>query len=251
MASRPFVVPGIVLALGAALSLATPAPAQTAGHGFLFKPPVISINARGGFGHASAGSDIFSFTTERLTLGREDFSGLSYGGDIGIRITPRLDLSLGASYVGSRTPSEFRDWVDNDDQPIEQTTRFERVPVAASAKLYLTPRGEQVGQFAWIPNRLAPYVGAGAGAMWYRFRQEGDFVDFQTLDIFYEELESQGWTPMAQGMAGVDVALTPRLALTGEGRYLWARDELSDMFEDFDPIDLSGFSATVGLSVRF
>lgn len=249
MAPRLLVVPAIALALAAAL--APPATAQTAGDGFLFKPPVVSISARGGFGHASAGSDIFAFSTERLTLGRDDFSGASYGGDFGIRVTPRLDLSLGAGYLGTRAASEFRDWVDNDDQPIEQTTRFERVPVTASAKLYLTPRGERVGQFAWVPNRLAPYVGAGAGAMWYRFRQEGDFVDFQTYDIFHEVLESQGWTPMAQGMAGVDVALTPRLALTGEGRYLWARDQLSDTFEDFDPIDLSGFSATVGLAVRF
>ncbi len=87
--------------------------------------------------------------------------------------------------------------------------------------------------------------------MWYRFRQEGDFVDFQTLEIFSDELTSTGWAPMAQALAGLDFFLTPRLGLTGEARYSWARAELSDAFEQFDPIDLSGLSATIGIHLRF
>jgi hypothetical protein len=87
--------------------------------------------------------------------------------------------------------------------------------------------------------------------MWYRFTQQGEFVDFQTNDIFRDHLESSGWAPTVQGLAGVDLTLTPRLALTGEARYSWARAQLSDAFVGFDRIDLSGTSATVGLTVRF
>jgi hypothetical protein len=87
--------------------------------------------------------------------------------------------------------------------------------------------------------------------VWYRFRQEGEFVDFQTLDIFRDQLDSTGWAPAVLGMAGADFALTPRLALTADARYTWARADLGVAFDQFDPIDLSGLAATLGFSIRF
>ena len=116
---------------------------------------------------------------------------------------------------------------------------------------YLTSRGRSVGDLAWIPSRLAPYVGAAGGAMWYRFRQNGDFVDFNTNDVFNGTLNTSGWAPAASGAAGLDVTLTPRFALTGQGKYLWARARPGGDFSGFNQIDLSGFSTTVGLLVRF
>ena len=237
--------------LAAALVAPRPAAAQeSSGDGFLFRPPVATLTLRGGFDRAAAGSDVFSFVTDQLTVSRGDFSGLSVAGDLGIRLTPRLDLVLGTSYTGSSTPSEFRRFVDQDDRPIEQTTTFRRVPVTASVRAYLAPRGRSIGRFAWVPSRYAPYVGVGGGAMWYQLRQEGDFVDFDTNDVFTDELVSSRWTPTAHGAAGVDYSLGPRLALTGEGRYTWARANMSSDFAGFNRIDLSGISATVGLSVR-
>jgi hypothetical protein len=52
-------------------------------------------------------------------------------------------------------------------------------------------------------------------------------------------------------MAGVDYALGPRFAITTEARYLWSNAELSQDFSGFQPLDLSGLSTTVGLSIRF
>jgi hypothetical protein len=240
-------------ALGAALLLSgSVAGAQaSSGDGFLFREPVASLTLRGGFDRASAGSDLFSFVTDQLTLSRGDFSALSLGADLSFHVTPRVDLALGASYAGTTTASEFRDFVDQDDLPIEQQTTLRRVPITATVKAYLAPRGRSIGRFAWVPARYAPYVGVGGGAMWSRFRQEGDFVDFQTNGVFRDLLTSSQWTPTAHGVAGIDYSLSPRFALTGEGRYSWAKADLSDDFADFDPIDLSGVSATVGLSVRF
>jgi hypothetical protein len=126
-----------------------------------------------------------------------------------------------------------------------------RVPVTASIKAYLSNSGRSVGHFAWIPSRYAPYVGAGGGAMWYRFRQEGDFIDFATSKVFTDAFMSQGWTPTAQAFVGTDVSLNPRFAVTAEGRYQWARSRLSTDFSQFQPIDLSGFALTAGLSIRY
>jgi hypothetical protein len=240
---------GVALLAGA-LALAQPAPAQGTGDGFLFRRPRATFAIRAGYDRALAGSDVFSFATERLTLGRGSFSSLTVATDLSARLNDRVDLVFGASYSGSRSRSEFRDWVDQDSLPIEQTTSFDRLPLTVGLKIYLAQRGRSLGHLAWVPARYVPYVGVGAGAMWYRFRQEGDFVDFETLDVFGDKFDSSGWTMTAHGLAGVEVALGPRFFLVGEGRYTWAQSTMGQAWVDFDRIDLSGFSVTAGIAFR-
>ncbi len=242
---------GHVAGIAIALMLAAPTNAQGTGNGFLFKEPVGSFSLYGGFAQARAGSDIFSFITDELTLGHGDFGSPSFGAELAFRLRPRLDLVFSTSYAGRSAQSEFRDFVDNNDLPIEQTTKLERLPVTASAKLYLMDRGRSVGQFAWIPAQFAPFVGVGAGAMWYRFRQQGDFIDMSTLAVFPDKFESSGWTPAATGFAGVDLSLGPRFGLTGEAVYTLARARMSRDFTGFHRIDLSGYDGSLGLYVRF
>jgi outer membrane protein W len=239
------------IALTALIAIAVPAFAQESGNGFLFGRPDWSFSVRGGYSHPNAGSDVFSFATSNLTLSRNDFNGLATGADVAYSIRPDLDLSVGLSYAGTSTRSEFRHFEDNNNQPIEQTTNFSRIPVTASLKWYLTPRGRSVGRFAWIPSRYAAFVGAGAGLMWYHFEQTGDFVDYQTLNVFTHDYDSSAWTTTAHVLAGFDYSLSPRWSLTTEGRYSWAKANLSDEFSNFNAIDLSGFTTTVGLYVRF
>lgn len=238
----------------AMLTFAEPAVAQSGGKGFLFNRPVGSFSIRGGYSIANAGSDVFSEAISQLTLSKSDFGAIAWGGDISYSATPRVDVVFDGAFSASSANSEFRQWVDNNDEPIQQGTSYRRMPLTVGLKYYLADRGRAISQFAYVPAKYAPYVGVGGGAMWYRFKQKGDFVDFATnnLEIFSAELESSGWTPMAHGMAGVDYSLTPSLAITAEGRYQWARAQLDrDVFEGFEKIDLSGFAATVGFKVRF
>jgi hypothetical protein len=225
--------------------------AQDTGNGFLFRAPSGEVSFRGGFDRAIAGSDVFAFTVKELTLDQRDFSALTFATDVDKVLSPRFDVRFSFSVSKSTTPSEFRDFVDNDRQPIEQTTVFMRVPVTASLKAYLTGPGRAIGHFAWIPSRYAPYVGGGGGAMWYRFEQEGDFIDFATTKVFRDRFVSEGFTPTVQAFVGTDVSLTPRFAVTAEGRYEWARARLSTDFSQFQPIDLSGFGLTAGFSIRY
>lgn len=240
------------VALAIAVGIAAPLEAQQgSGRGFLFRQPVGTFSVRAGFAQPNAGSDIFTFVTDELTLGRSDFAGISVAADLSFRLRPRLDLVLGAAYSGSDAQSEFRDFVDNNDLPIEQSTSLARVPLTASAKFYLASRGRSIGRYAWIPNKFAPFIGAGGGAMWYRFRQEGDFIDHDTFEVFDDTFRSEGWTPAWNGFAGVDVSLGPRFGFTGEARYTWAKATLDSDFSGFDPIDLSGYNASLGFYVRF
>jgi opacity protein-like surface antigen len=241
------------LSFAALMALAAPAPAQESGRGFLFGRPDWNVSVSGGFSHPNAGSDIFSDITNGLTLRRSDFNGAAIGADLAYSIRSDLDLAFGVSYAGTSTRSEFRRWQDNNNQPIEQTTNFARVPLTASLKWYLMPRGRSVGRFAWIPATYAPYIGAGAGVMWYNFEQTGDFVDTNSTakTVFNNDFVSSSWTPTAHVLAGIDYSLSPRWALRAEGRYSWARTDLSQDFSGYQSIDLSGFTTTVGLFVRF
>lgn len=239
---------GCIVALA---GVAFPLSAQRSGRGFLFESPRGSLVLRGGFGLAAAKGDLFSFTASQLTLGRRDFSGATADLDLAFALARRTDIVFTASYIGSSKGSEFRDFVDQSDNPIQQTTSFQRVPLTLGVRQYLASRGRSVGNFAWIPARFAPYVGAGAGAILYRFRQDGDFIDFNTNDVFSATLVSSGWAPAATAATGLEYTVNPRVALTGQGAYLWSRARPRGDFSGFERIDLSGLSTTVGFLVRF
>jgi len=244
--SRSSLAVAAVLALGVAL----PAQAQHGGDGYLFHAPSVRLSLRGGYDHANANSDVFEQAVQDLSLNKSDFSAFTIGGELAFALGSRVDLSVDAGYSRSQHGSDFRHFIDNNDLPIEQTTTFERVPLMANVRVYLTPPGRTVGRLAWIPNKVVPYVGAGGGTMRYRFNQVGDFVDFQTTNVFPSEFNSEGWAPAWQGMGGVDVTITPLLALRGEGRYVWAKAPLSRDFSGFNRIDLSSVQGTLGLTLR-
>jgi hypothetical protein len=243
----------IAAAAAVATLLASPAAAgaQSSGEGYLFGRPTGSLVLRGGWAQPLARSDIFSFTTDRLTLSRGDFGGMNAEAELGIAFSPSNEVTFGVGVSRASHSSEFRHFIDNNDLPIEQTTLFRRIPVTASLKHYLAPRGRSIGQFAWIPSRSTPYVSVGGGLMHYAFRQEGDFVDMDTFDVFRTKYSTEGWTPMAQGAVGLDWTLSPRMALTGEAKYMWARGQMGSDFVGFDRIDLSGVSLSLGFSTRF
>jgi hypothetical protein len=229
-----------------------PARAQGAGDGFLFGAPSGSFVVRGGYDQALAGSDIFSQTLSDFTLRKRDFAGFSISGELTASLSPRWDLVFGLGWSGSSHASEYRDWVDNNDLPIQQTTTFQRVPLTAGARYYLVPPGERIGHLAWVPSRIAPFVGGGFGAVWYRFRQYGDFIDLAsaTKNVFPDDLSTSDWALTAYGEAGVNISLTPRVFLTGEGRYTWARGHVGPDYAGFSSVDLSGVAVTVGVGFR-
>ena len=239
-----------LLAILAIAAIAKPSRAQKAGDGFLFQPPSGSWTFRMGVAIPTARSDIFGQITDQLTLDRFDFSSATIGTSLAISVSPRNDLVFDVSYSNVNRASEFRGWVDNNEQPIQQSTSLRRIPITVGFRHYITARGRSLGRYAWIPARRSLYAGAGIGIMEYKFYQQGDFVDFVTLNVFPDRYVSQAWTPVAQGTLGLDMGVGSFTMLNLEARYTWAKARMSADFEDFDRIDLSGVSVTAGLAFR-
>ncbi|MEJ2502515.1 MAG: outer membrane beta-barrel protein [Gemmatimonadota bacterium] len=218
---------------------------------FLFDRPLFTLSAGGGWTIPGEGGDIFDFTREQLTVDEGDFASPAFLMELGARVTERLDVAAGLEYASRTVNSEMRDWVTQDDRPITQSTEFRRTRLMGSVKGYLLPRGRTISQLAWVPNRWSPYLGLGAGYTWYEFFQEGDFVDFETLDIFSDRFRSTGSGGTLHALAGVELSLSPRFLVRGEYRYIWGDGGFSGSdFEGFGDIDLSGSSFTLGLGVR-
>ena len=234
----------------AIIAIARPSHAQDAGDGYLFRAPGGTFGIRGGFDHATANSDLFTFVTNELTVDRSDFSSPTFGANLAIRLSARNDVVFDFGYSNVNRSSEFRDWVDQNDQPIEQTTSLRRIPLTLGVRHYLTARGQAIGRFAWIPARRALYVGIAGGMMEYKFHQAGDFIDDSTLNVFNDEFVSQAWTPVAHATVGLDLGLGSFTMVNVEARYTLASGPLSADFEGFNGIDLSGLSLTAGLAFR-
>jgi hypothetical protein len=250
---------GALIAFALTLGLAAPALclAQTTPQeprrtpDFLFGRPKAAIGVRGTWTFATAGSDIYDFVTRQLTIDKRDFNGPGFGGDLAFWLSDRVDAQAGFFMTRTTQASEYRDLVDNNFRPIEQSTSLKMLQITGSIRFALTPRGRDVSRFAWVPSRVVPFVGAGGGVLRYDFLQRGDFVDFQDASVFSDVFRSNGWTPSLHGFGGVDIQLFRGLYGTIEGRYTKASAGLSDDFVDFDPIDLSGFRVSAGINIVF
>jgi len=218
---------------------------------FLLGRPRASVGVRGNWMMPSAGSDLFDFVTDTLTVDKSNFNTGSLAFEVGFNLTPHFDILTGIDISKSSTPSEYRDFIDNRGLPIQQSTEFEQTHLTASAKFSLLPRGRAISRFAWIPRTVVPYVGAGGGFTKYSFRQFGDFVDFEDSHVFTESFDSAGWAPSLHAFGGTDIKVFRRMFLSLEGRYTWANATLDQDFIDFAPIDLGGFRFGVGFHFAF
>ena len=251
------------LAVASTLALAVPAAAQSTQNqqtsvrqpvrraDFMFGRPSTSIGLRGSWIFASAGSDLFDFVTQQLTIDKQDFNAPAFAADVAFNVTSRLQIEGGVEIARLERDSEYRDFVDNNLLPIEQTTGLQTVHLVGGVRYALVPRGREVSRLVWVPARVVPFVGAGGGVVRYAFRQFGDFVDFVDNNIFYESFRSTGWGPTAHVFSGVDVQLYKALYVTVQGRYTTGSAKLSSDFVDFDPIDLSGFRTSAGINLIF
>lgn len=251
---------GLAVALATVVVAVAPVGAAAQAPDFLFGQPRGSIGVFGGWSMPREGGDLFEFVRHEMTVQEGDFNAPLVGAEVAFSLTGFLDAVLGVEHARAEQQSELWDWVENG-LPIEQTTEFAVTRAVASGRVYLLPRGQAVGSHAWLPARWSPYVGGGGGVAWYRFEQHGDFVDYQTIDhpdypdgpaIFTDRFRSTGSGGTLHAMAGLEVAVTRQVVLRGEYRYNWGSAPVdARAFSGFDPIDLAGHRATIGIATRF
>ena len=218
---------------------------------FLFKKPKGFFGLHFGLFFPQADSEVFDMITSELTLEKSDFRAWDFGLDAGFNLHEKVDLVFHYDYSKGSEDSESRDFVDEQGLPITQTTSLSQSSITAGIKYLLKPPGRQVGEYAWLPSRIVPFVEGGVGALYYTFEQNGDFVDSTTLEIFPASLKSSGWTLTGYLGGGADIYLLKNIFLTLDLRYSLASHELDQDFVGFDDIDLGGLRVTAGICWHF
>jgi hypothetical protein len=242
---RLALVIGLVTGFAGALS-AQPAPKD-----FFLSPPVGSIAFRLGYMGSDANSDVFDFSLERFNVHKRDFGGVNGEAELAFVLYRGFEMSVAGGYAVASKRSMYRDWVDNDDQPIEQTTWFRRVPLTINLRYNLAKSVQPIGSFAFIPNTFTPYVGLGTGLVAHKFKQTGDFIDFQDMSVFFHQYESTGVSSLVQAVAGLTYAANARMGLDTQLKYVRSSAQMGAQWIGFDNIDLSGVALTTGMHIRF
>jgi hypothetical protein len=179
---------------------------------------------------------------------KSDFYGL-YGG-VEFNHVVASGVELAAHFDGySRTvDTSYRDWTRPDGGEIRQSLRLRMAPLGVSVRLLPTSKRTTV----------APFVGGGVSAVFYKYEEYGEFIDFfdPTRPIIPDAFYADGAAFGLHVLGGLRVYLNRDVAIVAEGRYQWAEDDMGDDFSPNEPglvnrIDLSGATFTIGVHVRF
>jgi hypothetical protein len=229
----------------------SPAPARDARPDFFFGVPNGWFTFRAGLLLPRAGGDLFTFVGDQLTIDRSDFRTRAMGMEVGIVLTETLAAEGAVDWGRRSIGSEYRHFISSTGQPITQTTSLNQTGLSGGLRFTPAGLGRRVSRYAFIPRRFAPYAGGGLTVAFYRFSQQGQFVDFVDRSIFTDAFASDGWVTGPYVHGGLDLQLYRRLYLNVDARYVWLRADLDADFTGFDGIDLAGFRGATGFSLSF
>ena len=184
--------------------------------------------------------DVLNINRTFLVFDIDDFGGASVGGEWLVSLGNFVEAGAGVSYTGQRVPTVYRDFIDPDGTEIDSDLELRLVPIAFTVRLL--PFGQR--------TPIQPYIGGGLGIINWRYRESGEFVDFNAgREIFEGSFEETGNSTGAIVLGGVRFA-GRRFSAGGEVRYQTGEGELSSDFAG-RRIDLGGWTYNFTVGARF
>jgi hypothetical protein len=174
-------------------------------------------------------------------LEKSDWKGFTGGIAYFSKVSRNVELGVSVDGYSRELDTSYRRYTRPSGDEIQQTLRLTTVPIGFSVRFGPTSRRP----------RLAPYLEVGADAISYKYEEFGDFIDFfdDELPVLPDSFVSEGFGFGFHVAGGLKVPISHDFSIVGEGRYLWAKDQMEDDFDN--EIDLGGWSATVGFNIRF
>ena len=198
-----------------------------------------SVNFKVGLFFPRMQSDLWETNLENLTLSRPDMVNAYYGGEYEFYFDRHASFSLEVGSYARSYYAQYRDYTFQDGSPIFQNVSLRIVPIEASLKFY--PLGHR--------TRFFPFIGAGAGVYAWTYQQWGSFINFQDDSVNEGFAETRRFAFGLNGRLGLVFRFHSRLGIALEGKYLGLRGRLSEFFQDFEPLDLGGFSANASFNI--
>lgn len=196
----------------------------------------------GGF-QPHANSNLFDDDESLYTIRKRNWRGITGGAEFSSRIARNVEIGFHVDGYGKERNTQYRDIVRDDGSEIRQTLKLTIVPVGVTVRLVPTSRRA----------RVAPFIGAGVDAFFWKYEEFGDFVAFPFAPgdpIIADSFRADGVAPGFHVAGGLRLFVSDDFGLTGEVRYTAAKGNMKDDFVG-NRIDLGGFGATVGVHLRF
>ncbi len=169
-----------------------------------------------------------------------DFNNGTVGAEWLVGLGDHFDVGVGLGFYQRTVLSVYNDFVDFDGTEIEQDFRLRVVPVTATVRVL--PFGRTAVQ---------PYFGVGLGLFNWRYSEVGEFVDFDTFDIFRDRYVAEGNDIGAIILGGVRFPVGDKFSVGGELKYQSSTGTVGiDQGFLNERIDLGGLSTqfTVGFT---
>lgn len=199
-------------------------------------------------------SEFWDVTEQVFTLSTGDLNGAMLGGSYVASLSNHVEIGFNLDWYESTARSAQRGYEDDFGNPILHDTSLRLIPLTVDVRFlpggrYAT-RGSR-GQYK--VRKPVPYLGLGVGANFWTYEEVGDFVDANSLIIFFDRLEDSGTALEVHAMGGVEFPVSPAWSLLGEARYSWSEATPGGAFTSLQQgkLDLSGWSLFFGGSFQF
>lgn len=191
--------------------------------------------------------DVLVNDLDYLSFRISDFTGATVGGEWLFGMGPHIQGGLGIGVYQRTVPTVYLDYVNSNGSEIEQALKLRVVPLTATVRF--SPLGAD--------SPFQPYVGGGVGVFGWRYSESGQFVDFNTGDVFRQSYVGSGSAVGPVVLGGVRVQPGP-LGVGFEIRYQNAVGTLpkdqgfASPRPDIVPrIDLGGFNYLATFTIKF
>lgn len=170
------------------------------------------------------------------------FDNASVGAEWRVGIGDYLEAGLGASFYQRTVFSVYNDFVNEDGSEIPQDFKLRVSPVTATGRFF--PFG--------LRSAVQPYAGAGVGLFNWRYSEVGEFIDFDTFEVFRDRFVATGNDVGTVYLAGLRFLAGDRFGVGLEVRYQDVDGEVGfDQGFLEDRIDLGGITTSFTFDVRF
>jgi opacity protein-like surface antigen len=245
--SREVIMKKNILLFIAAFSL-TPLMAQA---DFSSSPHITFFDIGIGSHQIETNSAIFDFNRERLIFNPSDLDDFDFS--LGMNWQRSNFLAYGVSFrqFNSSVVTEDADYMYPDGSGIFQQIELNTQFIGFSMIFTPTGAGSSFGQHAWAPNNFVPYAKLGLGFLSWEYIESGEFVDDNTLDIYYDTYLAKDTSLGAELSLGMRFKILPKMDFQAEYTFSHAKDSMDGMdFQGFGDLDLSSQTATIGLCIK-
>ena len=171
-----------------------------------------------------------------------DFNNGTVGAEWLIGAGDYFDAGLGVGFYQRTVPSVYTDYINDDGSEIFQEFRLRIVPLTATIRVL--PFGRNTA--------VEPYFGVGVGLFDWRYSEVGEFIDFDTFDVFRDRFTASGRDVGGLMLGGLRVPFGDRFSAGFEVRYQSATGRVGiDQGFLNERIDLGGIATQVTFQIGF